>query len=574
MRPYRCLAIALMLAGLCRGGDEHERIEWWVAQLRRMVADGQGDMDKIRACLGDKASAVRVEAAVTMFKLRAGAEEALAMLRNELRAEDEDASVRASTGLASIGERGVEALVAEVIEGRARSAAMCGLLDVESLDATVLRGLTEAFVRILSTSKDPRELGRCLALARGDPTTARACAPRAFVHLRDGMLAGGVLAVLSAAGPDESFVGPVREFIRAEHLEFPTNGYGYDEYELASSVLCRLGPEGVRALLDRVGDIRFRRHLRALRVGIEQHIDIMFPHLLEATRSPKPLLRQRVLGVLAKVDDPDRLREAEAAITKIMLEDTDLRVRAVAADVLPQIVGKRGVLDREADLRAALVAHPDDRVRIGAFRCLFAVDKLPVEFMASLLDDPSDELCADIVWTLGARGTEAAVAIEGIIEALERGVNAVRCIEALVRIAPEDEFVISAIRSQLGVRERRASQASACALAIIGPKAGTAEDWLRELVRNDEQDVRPWRRLALYRISGKPSDLAPLLEELAESLRGSGELAHKLDVCEILLMLGQDARSLLPVVEERLRAAPKESDDRKRLESVRIALGG
>ncbi len=574
MRLCPPLAIVLLLGGLCRGGDEQERIEWWVAQLRRMVAEGGVDRTKLRACLDDEAVEVRIEAAVTMFKLGAGATEALTLLRKELRSSDEHASAYAAIGLASLGGHGVDALVAEVIEGVARSAALCGLLNVESLDAAVLRGLTEQFVGILSTSKDPMELSRCLALAQGDPTTARACAPHTFAHLRDGMLAGGVLAVLSAAGPDDSFVGPVREFIRSEHLEFPTNGYGFDEYQRASSVLCRLGPEGVRALLDRLGDIRYRRHLHALLLGIEEHLEIMFPHLLEATGSATPLLRKRVLETLARVDDEARLREAEGAITRLMLEDADGRVRAAAADVLPQIVGKRGVVDREADLRAALVAHPDDRVRLGAFHCLLAIHKLTVEFMASLLDDPSDDLCATVVWTLGGHGADASIAVEGILEAMERGVDAVRCIEALVRIAPEDEFVISAIRSQLGVRERRASQASARALAIIGPKARTAEDWLRELVRNDEQDVRPWRRLALWRISGEPADLAPLLEELEQSLRRFGEPAYKEDVVEILLMLGKDARSLLPLIEERLRAAPPDTNDRKRLEAVKLALSG
>lgn len=111
-------------------------------------------------------------------------------------------------------------------------------------------------------------------------------------------------------------------------------------------------------------------------------------------------------------------------------------------------------------------------------------------------------------------------------------------------------------------------------VAIIGPRGGKVAARLRALPPTDAKSVRLWRRYALWRVTGQATDLRPLLEDLKRSVREYGKsIGDDLHVVQILTMLGGEARSLTPVIDQALANPDLSGPPRDELEAARRALG-
>jgi len=561
-------ALAVMFGRPALADDD--AVQSRIDQLRRWAAAGAKHEDSIRSAFRDESPWVRMEAALALWKIRIGAQEAIDALHREVRGSD--IALVAAERLASLGAAGVETLVTELTSGEARAAAMYGLSAVETLDPAKLAKVREVCVKVLKKPRNEREVAYCIGLVRGKPALARACTPLAFRYLKSGDLAYSVLRLMEKSAPEEAQFAPLRKFIGDETVRFTDGEGGANEHRLAASLLCRFGRRGVEAILERYAQPGEHPYTDCWMSALIDNADVAFEPMFEALRSPQVRKRDLAVWFIVKSEqNKPQARRLVPELTRLMLEDEDAGLRETITRHLPRMVQSVGKAERIADLEKAVGDHPDENVRVAVIQCLIAGGHVPVELLLAQLRDKSERVRIMAVDALGEAGTRAARAVDPVLAALERGAPVATCIYTLARIAPGDPRVIAAVTKRLDVESRTDAIWSARAVARMGPHAKSAEPLLRELTgKGWDVELWRWRQLALWRVTGEQADLARLLRGVKVALRDYHELHPRFRnrLFEVLQELEDDARPLATVLVELARNDAATKRERRRLAEI------
>ena len=408
-------------------------------------------------------------------------------------------------------------MVREVSDGPARLPAMYALI-AEEVDPVHFGEIGKPVLALIRTSRDNAELKLAMTLAGRGADLARLCAPAALPYLQHPSLAYWVLHLLETAGPDPDYIPALRDLIYdgKEYLEGTFEGL--DEYRHAASLLCRCGRAGVEVVVQRIGSIDedSSGHRFALRSGLERHIDIAYPAVLQATRSKNARLRRRIARSLVATKDKGRLAQGADALVRLMLLDEDAAVRKEAARRIPYAVRSLDDVPRRAELREAARAHPDAESRFGAIEALARVELVPLATLEPFLDSPSPYHRTRAIAFVGRHGKAAARYAPAILERIEAGDDEPVCMATLAAIAPEDPAVLKVVLAQLDSKHDFVVASAIDCTALMGPSARAAEPKLRKLMTGR---LEMYCRLALWKVTRNPDELEELLYLLRTALR-------------------------------------------------------
>jgi len=250
-----------------------------------------------------------------------------------------------------------------------------------------------------------------------------------------------------------------------------------------------------QAIMD--DDIQIRK--RGLQAAYRTRVDSLNLHVIEILSNPKEAFEARkwALHILGSTD-PDYYGRHIVKITRDNSESTDLRKEAIFA--LTKIVN-----DKILGTLCALLGNPDVEIRrSGAWALSNIGSSDTINCLFAALDD-DDESVRD--WAIrGLRDMDDTRALQGLADAIHTSIPEEQVRMTRLVIERKSEVILRAIVELLGSPDIQVRRIAAWALGVSPYPPAVPS--LKELLNDEDEEVRDYARIALIRSGGlDPTDL-------------------------------------------------------------------
>lgn len=241
----------------------------------------------------------------------------------------------------------------------------------------------------------------------------------------------------------------------------------------------------------------------------------LYPDIVEAMRTDDLHLRSQGIYVI------DAMERKSPEIIRLLLRDSDARVRLVALEVMARFRPQPESLIPDV---LAVVNDGDARVRVGAVHSLglysAPIAELDLSPLIALLQDPDRLVCTSAAVFLSRQGAAAEEARSALAKLRESQDDRVRAVAAEAlrsideAIAELDRDVAERL-AELRSSDHLAREEAANALGMLGPAARGAVPALREATHDPESAVRNATANALGKLRGSARPALADLDRLS-----------------------------------------------------------